>query len=231
MSLSSQKIYGKNNSRVIIVFGDWGAKQYQLWLLGQLLASYKFKAMIVTWDPAVFSSNAEMTTTRFEEITSEVLKTIRYLPKREQKQVSVFGIGLGTIPAFMVANQSFEVKKIIANITCSDLAETVWTWKKETNNELKKNLLKQKMTLQRLKDLWFDLSPINNIDRLNGKKVLLYLAKFDEVFPFSQQEQFLNALYDQEIETNAIINTRHNHTISALINLLRFDTYIHFLKS
>lgn len=223
-----KKVYGSRNSRVIVVFGDLNTKQYQLWFLGQLLASYKFKAIVYTLTDSLLSLDPEQIATSFTHLKYHALQTIRSLPKKEQKNLAVFGIGLGTVPAFMVANEASQVSKIIANISGANLAEIVWEWK--SNNTFKKQLYRKKINQQKLQEIWFDLSPSRNLEGLPQKEVLLYMASHDEIFSFTQQEQLLNDLKKAEVSSETIINTRHNHRVSTLINLLHFNVYLSFLR-
>jgi len=226
-----KKIYGEKNYHVIIVFGGWGMKQWQLWLLGQLFATYHYKAIMYTYDPTILLGDPEQVVQRFLELEQDVLKTLGTLPKREQKNISMLGVSLGTIPAFMVANEIKSVKKLVINLSGSDLAEIVWGWNKGAGSLIKDRLLTQKVTLNELQKSWFGLSPIHNLAALPGKKVLLYLANQDKLIPFAYQQQLLQSLKDAQIQTEAIINTRHNHLVSMIINLLNFSVYIAFLRN
>lgn len=225
----NQKTYGAKNERVVVVLGGWGTTQRQLWLLGQLLASYRFKAIIITWPRDIMTADVKLTHERFMKVRDDVLTLIKKLPKKQQKNISLFGMSQGTILSFMIANVYPHVEKMVINITGSDLAETVWSWDK-TMPELKSEIVKNKVTLKKLKNAWSDLSPINNLDHLKAKAVLLYLAKHDELIPFQSQEELLHALQSTDICVEAIINERHSHFTSALLNLLRFPLYVNFLK-
>ena len=75
-----------------------------------------------------------------------MLKKIKKLPKKERKQLAVFGTGIGNIPAFMIANEVPGIKKVITNSPMADLSETVWSWNKKKFNFRK--LLQKKIQLQ-----------------------------------------------------------------------------------
>jgi len=62
------------------------------------------------------------------------------------------------------------------------------------------------------------------------KQILIYLSKNDEIIPFIQGLQLVNKFKGKQIKYQLIVNTHGGHVISGFLNLLRFDTYISFLK-
>ncbi len=223
-----QKTYGKKNDRVVIVLGGWGTTQGQLWLLGHLLASYKFKAIIFTYSKDILSIYPDTTSKHIHEVVDQVGQTITSLPAKQQKNVSLFGMSLGTNIAFLVANEK-KIEKMVINLSGGDFAETIWALDKVAP-EIKAGFEKEHITLTKLKRKWSTLSPLNNIDGLKTKEVLLYLAKKDEFIPFSHQKNLLDAL-QSKTKVDAYLNERHGHLVSSIINLLRFQVYIRFLQA
>ena len=168
-----QKTYGKKNDRVVIVLGGWGTTQGQLWLLGHLLASYKFKAIIFTYSKDILSIYPDTTSKHVHEVVDQLGQTITSLPAKQQKNVSLFGMSLGTNIAFLVANEK-KIEKMVINLSGGDFAETIWALDKVAP-EIKAGFEKEHITLTKLKRKWSTLSPLNNIDGLKTKEVLLYL--------------------------------------------------------
>ncbi len=226
----TKKIYGEKNTRTIIVFSTWPAGSWYLWFLGRLLAAHKFKVIIYSLDRYIFQLDPILIAKQFTLIKKDALSSIKSLPKRQRNNINIMGISFGSMLAFMVANDLPSVSKIIANLSGADMAQIVWSWDKVMKG-FKNQLRKKKWTLQKLQDIWFDLSPINNLDRLTGKKILLYAAEKDEVIPYSQAKNLIEALDDYGIEYQTVVNIRHNHVISCLINILKFDTYLRFLNT
>ena len=74
MFTSSYKIYGQKNSKVVIVFAGWGVRQWHLWLLGQLFTSYGFKAIILTWDKTLLTTDPGLTVQHFMSVKINVWK-------------------------------------------------------------------------------------------------------------------------------------------------------------
>jgi esterase/lipase len=229
MFSTQAKVYGEKNHNVVLVFAGWEIKKWHLFLLGHLLASYNFKAFIFTWDKDILTNDTTITLSRFEEVKKTALLNVSNLSKKEQKNIAIFGLGQASVLGLMVANNIQSVSKIILNLVGADLSEIIWH-----NNllysDVKEKLIKNHLTLPKLKKIWGPLSPINNLEKLHVKEILIYLATKDEVIPFKEQEAFLNELQKKDCKIEAIVNTRHNHALSEIVNLLRFSVYINFLK-
>ena len=84
--------------------------------------------------------------------------------------------------------------------------------------------------MKKLDNVWFHINPKNIISNISGKKILVYLAKNDEVIPFANGMQLVKALKKKN-EVIVKINSNHNHFLSGLLNLIRWNQYIRFLKN
>lgn len=223
------KIYGKKNEKVIFVFSGWRSTQWQYWFVGKTLQAYGYKACVYTYDQSILSPDVQQTVKNFTTVKKDVLQRIRSLSKKEQKDIGVFGNSLGTLLAFMVADQAPTVTTIIANLTCADVAEVVWSWDR-IEKGFKEQLQKQNITLPALQTFWASLSPVNHLLTIANKDILLYAAEKDEIIPYDQAKTLIEACKVKNPRTEAIINTRHSHVMSAIINILRYETYINFLQ-
>ena len=223
MPLFRTSIYGPKNTSLIFVFAGLGRPSLLHWFLGKAFASHGYQAIIYSQDIKALSDNPEETKKHFLEIRQDVLKKIKKLPKKERKQLAVFGTGIGNIPAFMIANEVPGIKKVITNSPMADLSETVWSWNKKKFN-FRKLLQKKKITKKQLQQEWFELHPSNNLDTFANKKILLYGAEHDEIIPFQQTKKFIKQLEEDHLDFEAIINSRHKHLISSTINILKFET-------
>lgn len=232
MTSFTTKIYGQKNKKIVFVFGGLGSSHSKLlfWFLGQALASHGYQAIVYTYPFSVLSSNPKETRKNFEETKEHVLQTIKKLPKKKSKELAVFGISLGNIPAFMLAQEVPGIKKIIANTPPADLAETVWKWKNKKFN-FRRILEEKKITRKQLKKEWLDLSPLHNLRSSGDKKLLLFASINDDIFPYSQAQKIIEKCKKENIDFEAIINSRHKHLISSIINILKFKTYIDFLNT
>lgn len=230
MALFTTKTYGQKNKKTIFVFGGIGNSRFIYWFLGNVLSSHGYKTIVYTFDPSLLSPNPSQTRKNFQNIVTDVTKKIKSLPKKEQKDLSVFGTGLGTIPTFMVANEIKTIKKVIANTPPAELNETVWQWDTKKFN-YKKQLQTKKVTRKQLHEEWFELNPINNLDTFTDKKVLIYAIEHDDIIPYDQTLQLIKQLEKEEIPFEATINSRHKHVVGSILSLVRYQVYLRFLAA
>lgn len=228
MALFQTKTYGRKNKKIIFVFGGIG-NSLLFWFLGNILSSHGYKAIVYTFGSSLLTPNPSQTRKNFQEITTHVVRTVKNLPKKEQKNLAVFGTGLGTIPTFMSANEIKNIKKIIVNTPPAELSETVWLWNSKKFN-YKKQLQDKKVTQKKLREEWFEINPINNLETFTDKKLLIFAAENDDIIPFTQTIKLIKQLEKEEIEYEALINSRHKHLISSILSIMRYRIYLEFLQ-
>jgi esterase/lipase len=226
-----KKVFGKQNGKIIFLLSGWPGKIWNYYLTVKILELNGFKSIVYEYDDSILSSSIKRTIENTTKVKEDILKQIEILKEKGAKDFSILGTSYGTLIAFMVTNQITSISKIIINLTGSDLAEIVWSWNTGKDSLVKKGIIKQNISLKSLKDKWQKLSPINNLNNLADKKILIYLAEKDEIIPFRLQSQLLNKL--RQINQNIIVEVdkKHNHLLSAALNLLRYKKYIDdFLK-
>lgn len=225
-----KKVFGKNNKKIIFLICGWPGKIWHYHLTAKALNLHGFQSIIYEYDESILSSSIKDTINNTNLIKNEILKQIKFFKEKGCKNFSIFGTSYGTIIAFMIANNSKDILKIIINLIGYDLAETVWTWNKGKDSLVKEGIVKQNISLKTLKEKWAELSPINNINNLKKTKILFYLAQKDEVIPY----RFQTRLFEELLKINKNIQVEHdikyNHFISAMMNLLNYKKYIKFLK-
>ena len=130
----------------------------------------------------------------------------------------------------MISNSSKDISKIVLNTVGGDLAETVWSWD-IAKPWFKNDIVKQGIKLQELKQIWKDISPINNIDNLQGKKILMYISKKDNIIPYESQALTLfKALENKGYKVKLVTNNYLHHAFTVAYNLLRPKLYLKFLN-
>lgn len=130
----------------------------------------------------------------------------------------------------MVANESKDISKLILNTAGSDPAENVWV-SKITNGKFKSEIINKGYTLEKLQKAWRTITPINNIDNLKDKKILVYLSKKDKIIPFSIGMKFIQELDKRNYDYQLIVNTKLGHLQTAMFNSFRATVYLKFLEN
>jgi len=224
------KEFGKNNKKVIFLLAGWKNRLWQFWWFSKILANHGFYCLTVTYDDEILSPDVTVTVSGLEEVANSILLKIRELEAEGYHDFSVFGTSLGCVLALMVANQSGAVSKVILNNTGGSVAEIVWSWD-QVNQGFKKALVQQGFDLSKLEATWEKIAPENNLDNLKSSKLLVYLAKKDEIIPYYLGEKLLAKLKEQNISYKLVINNTLNHSWTGAANLFNSRIYLDFLKS
>ena len=197
--------------------------------ISKLLEINGFYCLTYSYPTTVFSPKAQRTVHNLLHIRNAILHKIAALKKEGYNDFSLFGTSLGSLIALLIANESPDVNKIILNTASINLAQNVWDWDK-TIPEFKTKLLKQKLTLTKLKKLWHPISPLNNLDHLHGKKILIYLSQKDEVIP-CQPLEIHKQMAQRHYSYKLIITNTVGHVFTSTYNLLNAPIYLDFLKT
>lgn len=224
------KAFGEDNKKVIFLLSGWGNSIKLYWLFSKILKLYGYHVITYIYDKEILSSNIDNTVKNFLVVRDTVLQKIDELKKKKYTSFYLFGTSLGTALSLMVANESSDISKIILNMTGADLVETVWGWGDKLNPELHKGFQKQKITLSELRNHWKQLNPINNIENLRDRKLLVYLAEHDDVIPYQQGLQLLTEFKKRKYSYSLRVSKKLRHVSAAAINLLHWKIYIDFLK-
>ena len=200
------------------------------WLPARILVRNDYYCIVYAYDNDVFSPDSDRTIECLSAVRDGVLNEIRGLKAQGYQEFSIFGFSLGTMIAFMVADRSRDVGKIIVNLTSTDPAEAVWTWD-HINVGFKQGLLEQHLTLDKLRRLWAPIAPVHNMSHLQGKQILIYLAKHDRLLPHEQAKEIVNLIRRAGYDFQVVINKYGGHTLAGIWNLINARIYLRFLKN
>ncbi|MBI3290312.1 alpha/beta hydrolase [Candidatus Microgenomates bacterium] len=221
---------GKRNKRVVFLLTGWHNKIWEYWITAKTLQLNGFNCVTYEYDGDTLSPNTKQTVEKVTAIEEDILEKIKKLKERGHSEFAIFGTSLGSLIALMVGNRSPDVSKIILNTTGSDLAQTVWSWDK-VNKGFKEKLIDEDLTLDRLEKIWRKITPINNVDNLKNKKLLIYLSEKDEIIPFVLGRELVEDLKKKNYDTTVIVNPYLDHFLTGAIDLFKANTYLKFLKS
>jgi len=220
---------GRDNKKVIFLLAGWCNKLWMYWIFSKIIAMNGFYCITYAYDVDVLSPDTKKTLKHFSDLRDSILKKISKLKKEGYKEFSIFGTSLGSVISLMVANNSPEISKVILNAVGADLAETVWSWDKIIPS-FKDRLLKQGLTLSKLKKEWRKIAPINNIHNLKNKNILVYLSKKDEVIPFGLGKKLVREFDKKNYNYTLVVNNKLRHLNTCAYNLFKVNVYLNFLK-
>lgn len=229
-----KKTYGARHKKVIFFLTGWYTTEKAYWVYLKTLELSGYRTIIYTYDKNIIVPDINDTIDHLMQVKESVLQQIHLLQKEGITDFSVFGTSLGTIIAFLIANEAPAITKLIINLSGADVADIIWSW--DTVHFFKKfrtfkaTLQENGVALPQLKTAWKVLSPIYNIENIQNKKILLYACMKDELIPYQQQvvliEELKKRKYDLKITTNSFMP----HALTAAFNLLNTKRYIDFLN-
>jgi esterase/lipase len=220
--------FGSKNKHLLLFFAGWHFGLITFFPILFLLSRKGFHVIFYEYEDNILSSDIQKTKNNLLFVRDEALKSLDKI-KNNYEQISIFGVSLGAVIGLLIANKTPDVKKVILNITGASMSETIWSWD-NVFKFLKQSLIKKGITLEILQSEWQEIEPINNIDNLQGKELLIYATKSDEVIPHNQTQILLQALDQKQIsyEYHDIKNLWH--IPAAGYFLLKSKTYLEFLK-
>ena len=222
----SSRSFGHSGKAVFLLAG-WKVKYYQFWLFAKILEWAGFQCILYVFNDDFFSPDIEQTAANFHKAQNEILGEIERLRNKGVMNISIFGVSLGSALAFMVADRSRAVSKIIINMSGLDMVQSVWGWGEKTNPEFRRHFRRANITLSDLQKGWFDINPKNNIANIKNRNILLYLSERDEIIPYAEGLVLADSLKKNN-HLRVMVSKRLNHFYAAVKNMFLFPRYINF---
>lgn len=230
MEIFTRKTYGSENKKIVFLLSGWCIKQWMMWYFAKQFERNGYQCIVYTYENNVFSPDTKKTVNDLLRVRDDVLDRIKQLKEQECKDFNIFGASLGTIIALLVANKSSDISRIILNTTGSDIAEVVWSWD-NVKKYFKNALISQGYSLVQLKKDWSVITPINNINNLKNKKILLFLSQKDELIPYKLGEALGDVLSKYKYDVQIRTNIHSAHLLSGILNLFNTKVYLKFLNA
>lgn len=171
----------KGSKRIYIILGGWHEASWLSDILKRKIIKKKYSYLHYKIKPEILSVKAGLTYKAFMGIKKKVIADIKSI-KDKFSEIIVIGTSLHTTSAPMIVNNCKEVSKIILVCPGHCLAESLWKGIRTQN--LKEAFIKQGINLEKLKKIWKDLAPENNINKMVGKEVVIYNSKLDKSIPY-----------------------------------------------
>ena len=139
---------------------------------------------------------------------------MKNLKKGGIKQFTVIGTSVGSMVAIKTANHEPAVKKLILNTPGNCQAEIIWS--SIRLRYIKKYLEKQGMSITKLKKLWEEMLPENNLDKLKGKELFINLSRADLVVPYANGQKLVGKMREIGLNPTVMENNNLGHYLTIL---------------
>lgn len=222
-------IHGEKNKKVIFLLTGWLNRWWMFWLISKIISLHGYCCITYTYDNEILSPNPTKTVEIINEIKQDVLNKIQNYKKAGYSQFDIFGTSLGTIITILVANTSDDISHVILNMTTADIAKVIWSWEKVIPN-FKQHLLDRDITLDALTHAWKTISPVENSNNLQNKRMLIYLSTKDEILPYPLSVELIHVFKKRNYTFHVVTNRHLGHVLTGTYNLLNSRVYFKFLN-
>jgi dienelactone hydrolase len=185
----------KPNGKAVIVLPHWNARQNQHGGLCQGLAKFGLSAVRLSLPyhdfrmPAelrradfAMSSNVARTIDATRQAVTDIRAMIDWLRQMGYERVGICGTSIGSCYACLASAHDPRIDVNVFNHCSTYVADVVWTGLSTIH--VKKGL-EEHLDLERLRELWNAISPVNFLDKLaehTHKKSLFIYTKYDTTF-------------------------------------------------
>jgi len=199
----------KDNKIFHVHMPPWHCGFLEYFFIKRRLKKYS-SYLIYVFNPKILSSNAQKTVEDFHTIKSKVIEEINKLDKEYKfKKIIITGISLGCVNATMIADNCPKIKEIYLFDPGNCLAESMW--KGKNTQKIKQSYEEQGISLTQLKRKWKSLAPENNIRNLKDRKIHVFLAKKDDIIPYSTGKKLVDKLKKLKEKFTLKIDPHHGH--------------------
>ena len=187
------------------------------------------KSLVIDAVEGVGSTDAIETKNNFLDFIKHITKDLRKLNKIKKRNFYFIGHSLGGLFGMIIADK-IDVKKMVLLVPGYNLAEAFWHSKSKQTTFCREQMIKNGMTLKKLKELWKTISP----DHYFHKKAIkseyyIKLSKKDKVIPYKNGLELIKKL--EKKKTHMILKTSYlPHTLTVVFYTIFPKEIIRFLK-
>ncbi|MFN0105113.1 MAG: alpha/beta hydrolase family protein [Bryobacteraceae bacterium] len=185
----------KHNGRAVIVLPHWNASQNQHGGLCQGLAKFGLSTVRLSLPyhdfrmPAelrradyAMSSNIGRTIDATRQAVIDIRATIDWLHRMGYERVGICGTSIGSCYACLASAHDARINVNVFNHCSTYVADVVWTGLSTIHV---REGLESHVSLERLRELWSAISPVNFLDKLarhKDKRSLFIYTEYDTTF-------------------------------------------------
>lgn len=227
------KQYGNTESKAVFFFCPFGIPGWLFALPGlpiwHLLRN-GYSVVAYSYGTAVATRSPQVTIDNIQAIRADVAERINVLD--EGVEMSCFGTSMGTVLAANVAAEHTRIKKVVLNLSYGDISEHIINLPSTRTISRKrlKAYIESAGDKQKLARVFQPYSPLNLVNELKNKKVLLYLSRGDHILQLTHTAKFRSALEAAGVNLQYFENARGGHSVAILYNSLRAKRYMDFLN-
>lgn len=217
------KNFGQPSKRVVFLLTGWPTRIWEYFLVTSSLAKNNYFCIAYEYDKEILTE-FDNVDKNIQLVVTNVLHKIKRLKKKGVVEFSLFGTSFGAVIALEIARKSNDIKKVVLNLPTAHITD-ILTSKSILVRPLMKVINSYKPSTKNEQ-----LQPINNLMGLKSKKVLIYLAKKDQIVPYDKAKRLVDEMEKLKINHQVILNKYLTHYLAASKNHLVSSQYLQFLN-
>jgi dienelactone hydrolase len=208
----------KPNGKAVIVLPHWNASQNQHGGLCQGLAKFGLSAVRLSLPyhdfrmPAelrradfAMSSNIGRTVDAARQAVADIRAMIDWLREMGYERIGICGTSIGSCYACLASSHDPRIDVNVFNHCSTYVADVVWTGLSTIHV---KEGLKEHVDLDRLRELWNAISPVNYLDKLaehKHKRSLFIYTEYDTTFLPRLSEDIVREVQKRGIANKVVV--------------------------
>jgi len=212
-----KKFFFGGRDRLYVIVPPWRASfdTPPMRFLKEKILKTKCSCLVYEFPIDILSTDVLRTKKYFKIIQKKIKANISKIKKKYKfKEIVLVGISLGNVHALMVANDNEDVDGLCLVVPGDSLAYCLWNG--VATVDLQKGIEQRKINLDKLEKIWQDLAPKNNIDRLEGKDIEVYLSRSDKVIPYESGDRLVKDMEKRGLSIKVFKNKKLGHYLTAL---------------
>jgi esterase/lipase len=192
----------KNNLRqkdIIVLVGPWKSPSLFYYFIKKVIPK-KFGYIHYVYPKETLNSDPDATKKNFLRVIEKITQDLKKLNKTEQRNFFLYGQSLGGLFCMIVADK-VDVKKVMLVAPGANLAESFWYGEK--TKDLRQEMEKRGMSIEKLKKCWRKISPDNYFEgKVRNTKFYIILSSKDKTIPIDNGRKLVRILKKQNIKVN-----------------------------
>jgi hypothetical protein len=131
---------------------------------------------------------------------------------------TVYGISLGVSLALYTANRSENIEQVILALPTDDLSEVIWN--SVITKSIVRNAKRNGLSKDDYNNVLDQYAPINNINNLHGKRIMMFVAKGDKITPYENSMNLINEMKRQNLDIHVKEVSLVGHIFGGIYSLL-----------
>ena len=214
------------NNKLIIVIPPWHCERLWWWILKRQTKKFGYSTLIFDIAENVLCDSPKNVVKRFKEGAKTIAEEINLVTEKEIFQdIFIVGMSIGSVTTILTLREKLpKIKKVVLLAPGDSLAECFWG--SARTQKLKKQLEDEAFSFDKLKKAWEKISPIQNLEGLENRRVEIELSEADLNIPYSNGKNLVKKMKSFGLKPKVKINRWLGHYLTILKFFFNPEKYL-----